>query len=108
MTLVEVILASALLLLVFGGIMSAFQTITTLIGSSKAQAGAVALANERMEYIRSLSYDSVGTVSGIPNGPIPQTRTKSLNGITYTERVLIGYIDDPKKTGSIETRNDTF
>lgn len=96
MTLVEVLLASALLLLVFGAVMSAFATITTLIGSSKAQVGAVALANERMEYIRSLPYDSVGTVSGIPNGPISQTRTKSLNGITYTERVLIVYIDDPK------------
>ncbi len=96
MTLVEVVFAAALLLLVFGAIMSAFQTITSLIGSSKAQAGAVALANEKMEYIRSLSYDSVGTISGIPNGPIPQTSSKSLNGIAYTERVLIEYIDDPK------------
>jgi hypothetical protein len=96
MTLVEVIFAAALMLLVFGGIFSALQTISTLIGSSKAQAGAVSLANEKMEYIRSLPYDSVGTISGIPNGPIPQTATKSLNGLTYTERVLITYIDDPK------------
>ncbi len=96
MTLIEVVFAAALMLLVFGGIFSALQTISTLIGSSKAQAGAVSLANERMEYIRSLPYDSVGTISGIPNGLIPQTATKTLNGVTYTERILIGYVDDPK------------
>lgn len=95
MTLVELLIAIALLMLVFGGILAAFQTILKLVGSSKAHAGALALANERMEYIRSLPYDSVGTVSGIPNGAIPQNATTSLNGITYAERVLIEYVDDP-------------
>ncbi len=95
MTLVELLVAIALLMLVFGGIFTAFQTILKLVGSSKAHAGALALANEKIEYIRSLPYDDVGTVSGIPNGAIPQTSTTTLNGIDYTERVLIEYIDDP-------------
>lgn len=95
MTLVEVLIAIGLLTLVFGGILAAFQVITQLIGSSKAQAGAVSLANEKMEYIRSLPYNDVGTISGIPNGPIPQTASTSLNGIAYQIRVLIEYIDDP-------------
>jgi len=61
MTLVEVLVAIGLLALVFGALIVVFETITTLIGGAKAQAGAIALANREMEYIRSLSYDKVGT-----------------------------------------------
>ena len=96
MSLIEVMIAVAVLLLVFGGLISAFRTVLTLVGSAKAQAGAVSLANERMEYIRSLSYDAVGTISGIPSGLIPPLATTSLNGIAYSERILIEYVDDPK------------
>jgi type II secretory pathway pseudopilin PulG len=96
MTLVELLVAIALLMLVFGGILTAFQTILKLVGSSKAQAGALSLVNERIEYLRSLPYDQVGTVSGIPNGAIPQNATTSLNGIEYAERVLIEYVDAPE------------
>jgi type II secretory pathway pseudopilin PulG len=96
MTLVEVVFASALMLIVFGAIFTSFEITTKLIGSSKAHAGALALANQKLEYIRSLQYDDVGTVSGIPNGLIPQTSTVNLNGVAYTERVLIEYVDDPK------------
>jgi hypothetical protein len=46
-----------------------------------------------MEYIRSLPYDSVGTIGGIPSGVIPQNATTTLNGILYHERVLIANID---------------
>lgn len=95
MTLVELLMAVGLLMLVFGGLFSSFQIITTLIGSSKAQSGALALANEKIEYIRSLPYDDVGTLNGIPHGPIPQTSTTTLNGVLYSERVLIEYIDAP-------------
>ena len=96
MTLVEVLIAVALLLLVFGGLLTAFQTILKLVGSSKAHAGALSLVNERIEYIRSLPYDLVGTVSGIPNGAIPQYAATTLNGVEYAERVLIEYVDAPQ------------
>lgn len=95
MTLVEVIFAIAVLLLVFGGVMVSFQFMVSLIGSSKAQAGGLSLANEKMEYIRSLPYDDVGTIGGIPDGPILQLSTSTLNGFVYTERVLIEYVDSP-------------
>lgn len=96
MTLVEVIVAVGLLALVFGALFAAFQQVMTIVSSSKMQTGALALSNDRLEYIRSLAYDQVGTVSGIPSGTIPQTRTLTLNGVSYTERVLIEYVDDPK------------
>ncbi len=54
MTLVELLIAIGLLMLVFSGIFAAFQVTLKIVGSSKAHAGALSLANERMEYIRSL------------------------------------------------------
>lgn len=96
MTLVELLVAIGLVTLIFGGLIGSFQFMMTLVGSSKAHAGALALANERMEYIRSLAYDDVGTVGGIPDGPIPQNSTTTLNGVAYNERVLISYVDAPQ------------
>ena len=95
MSIVEVIIAIAIMALVFGGLLAFFQTAVKLIGSSKSRAGAVALANERLEYLRSLPYASVGTLNGIPAGNIPQNSTTTLNGVTYNERILIEYFDSP-------------
>jgi hypothetical protein len=67
-----------------------------LLGRSKAEAGALALATEQLEYVRSLPYDSVGTVGGIPNGLIPQNATTTLNGIAYNQRIVVEYVDAPE------------
>lgn len=96
MTLVELLIAIGLITIVFGGLFGTFQFMLTLINSSKAQAGALALANEKIEYIRSLEYDDIGTVGGIPEGLLAQNSTTTLNGIEYTERLLIQYVDAPE------------
>lgn len=95
-TFIELLVAVAVVTLFFGGLIVSLQYALKLIANSKAAAGAHALANERLEYIRSLDYNDVGTVSGIPNGPIPQNATTTLNGIVYTERVLVQYVDAPE------------
>jgi type II secretory pathway pseudopilin PulG len=96
MTLVELLIAIGLVMLIFGGIIGSFQFMLALVGSSKAHAGALALANEKMEYLRSLPYAAVGTVGGIPSGLVEPNSTTTINGITYQERVLIEYIDAPQ------------
>lgn len=93
---VEVLVTAALVALVFGGLFASVRAMIALISDSKAKAGAVALATERLEYIRSLSYDAVGTVGAPPFGAIPQNRTVTLNDLTYTERIVIRYEDDPR------------
>ncbi len=91
---IELIVTAAIMALVFGGLFSAYETIISLIAESRMKSNALALVSERMEYIRSLSYNAVGTVSGVPSGLLPQTSTTSLNGVTYVERILVSYIDD--------------
>ena len=65
-----------------------------LIANSRANING-SLANDRMEYFRSLPYDDADTVAGIPSGIIPQNSTTTLNGIEFSERVLVEYVDDP-------------
>lgn len=91
---VEILIVSAVMLIVFGGLLISFRYSLELISHSRAKLTALTLTNDSMEYIRSLSYNAVGTVSGIPSGLIPQVSTTSLNGIVFTKRVLIEYIDD--------------
>lgn len=95
LTLVDTMVGIALMVLVFVGIYGAFQLTVDVVTNNKAQAGALALADQRMEYARSLAYAALGTVGGIPSGGIPQSESVSLNGISYIRRTYIEYDDDP-------------
>lgn len=94
-TLVELVIVIGIILTIFTALFGGLKFTLGLIAQSKTKLTATSLANTRMEYIRSLSYDAVGTVAGIPSGLIPQNRTVQLNNITFNERVLIEYVDDP-------------
>ncbi|HWO07461.1 MAG TPA: carboxypeptidase-like regulatory domain-containing protein [Candidatus Paceibacterota bacterium] len=94
-TLLDAVVGTGLMLVVFVGIVGAFRLTVQAVGNNSARAGAIALANERLEYIRSLPYDSIGTVGGIPAGALAQEENVVLNNITYTRRTFVGYEDDP-------------
>lgn len=94
-TLLDAVVSTALMLVVFMGIYGAFQLSIDVVTNNKSRAGAIALANERQEYIRSLNYDAVGTLGGIPSGTFPQVEVAPLNGISYTRSTTILYEDDP-------------
>ena len=94
-TLIEVLIGIFLLLIVFLGIVGGFELALKIVAQSKARVTAMSIANARMEEIRNLPYDSVGTIGGIPSGDIPQEETKIVNNIKFTVRTTIVYIDDP-------------
>ncbi len=93
-TLVEVVVVSAVMLIFFTGLISLVLYVIELVTDARARLSALSVATERIEFIRSLAYDSVGTVAGIPSGTIPQNRTVTLNGYQFNERVLIEFVDD--------------
>lgn len=95
MTLVGILITIAVATTIFMALYSAIEYSLRLSADSSARLAAMSLASERMEYFRSLSYNDVGTISGFPSGVIPQNRTITLNGIAFSERVLVDYIDDP-------------
>lgn len=95
-SLIESLIGTALMLLVFVSIFGVFNMGIKIVGKSKAKAGAIALTTERMELIRNLPYSEVGTLGGLVPGDIPQTESIVLNGIDYTRSVFVQYVDDPK------------
>ena len=95
LSLVEVVIVAAISTLVFGGLLMSFKYTFELINLSKAKLSALSVANDRMEFFRSLPYADVGVIAGFPAGTIPQNSTTSLNNIVFYERVLVDYVDDP-------------
>lgn len=91
----DAVVGTALMLVVFVGIAGAFRLAVMAVGNNKARAGAIALANERLEFIRSLSYNAVGTAGGIPAGALAQEESVEINDVSYTRRTFISYEDDP-------------
>lgn len=103
--LVDVIVGIALMLILFlslFGVMRASLMLSTL---AKAKAAAVELASTQMEYLRGLSYDSLGTAGGIPAGGVPQTATTTIDGISYVIRTFVQYKDDPADGSGIQDTN---
>ncbi len=96
MSFMDVIVGVALVLIVFLALFGLLRASLLISSSAKAKAGATAVATTQMEYMRSLPYDSVGTVGGIPAGPVAQYATTTLNGIPYAVRTLVEYVDDAK------------
>ncbi|HQU07845.1 MAG: hypothetical protein B7X04_02130 [Parcubacteria group bacterium 21-54-25] len=95
MGLIDVIVGSALVLIVFLALMGVLRASILLSALAKANAGATSLADSQMEYLRGLTYDNLGTVGGIPAGPVPQATTTVMDSTAYTIQTYIQYIDDP-------------
>jgi hypothetical protein len=65
------------------------------IQDAKNRLGALSVANERMEIVRNLKYDNIGTVGGTISGNIPQDQDISENTKHYHIHTQVSYVDDP-------------
>lgn len=95
MSFIDVLVGCALMLTVFLALTALLRASLVISSISKSKTIATAVAGSQMEYIRSLSYERVGTVGGIPPGEIPQYATTTSNGIAFLTRTYIEYADDP-------------
>lgn len=94
-TLLESLLAIAVLALVAQAIYSF--TRQTIAGARATQAWSLAssIATEQLELIRNTHYENVGTVGGLPAGVFPQTQTISRGNIAFTVHTVVKEFDDP-------------
>jgi hypothetical protein len=83
------------MLVVFLALFGVLRASLVLATLAKAKAAGAEVAISQMEYLRGLSYDSLGTVGGIPAGAVPQTATTTVDGIPYATRTYIEYYDSP-------------
>ncbi len=62
---------------------------------AKNRLGAVAAANEKMEIIRNLNYNDIGTTTGEISGNIPSEEDVAENASQYQIATNVEYVDDP-------------
>jgi len=93
-TLVDVLVGTFLLLLVFLGIFGAYRLGLKVVGQSKNRNVAISIAEGEMEKIRSLPYTDVGVVGDFPDGVLQQTEIKTINGVDYTIETRVDYVVD--------------
>ena len=93
-SLVEVLIGTFLILLVFLGIFGIFHLALKITHQSSARITATALANQQIEIIRALPYESVGVVGGFPEGILEATITTKVNNIEYTIETRVDFIVD--------------
>jgi len=93
-TLVETIVASAVLVTLFLSVSIIVQVAVRSIGDARLRSDATQLAEVRLEMARNLPYDSVGTVGGIPPGSLQASEAVTVNGMQYTVETAVLYIDD--------------
>ncbi len=94
LTLIEVLLATVIIGIIAVGASNLFLLSMRSSQEAERRVVAIALANERMEMIRNLPYENVGTIGGIPSGAIAQAETITRNSINYEVKTEVRYVDD--------------
>lgn len=94
-SLIETLVALAVLSIFFAAIVVIFNFVTNLVGEARIRTLASALAAEKMEVIRNLDYELIGTQGGIPPGALLQNELITHNGREFLVKTNVVYIDDP-------------
>lgn len=114
------LIESLVLLFIFAVVSMVFMQVymvgSRIILDSKNRLGAVALANQKMEIIRSIEYEDIGTktwngsmwVYGIPGGNLLQEEDVSINTRQYHVSTFVQYVDDAFDGKSGGSPNDTI
>lgn len=96
-TLIEVVIDFGILALITVAVLGAYSASLKSIDLAKAKIAAVALANEKMEFLRNLPYDDLATEHGAiyPPGSILDDEEVTRKGIRFTVKTEISPVDDP-------------
>lgn len=76
-------------------VIAVFQNGFLSLAHSRSRVVALEIANDQLEIIRNMPYDSIGTTSGWPTGDLPSTQTVSRSDQSFTVTIRVDYIDDP-------------
>ncbi len=93
-TLIEAVLFLFLFTVITLAFYQTWAAATKHIVNVKNRLGAVAVANQQIEIVRSIIFDDIGTTTGIPVGTLSEYQTLSVNNSQYTVHTLVQFVDD--------------
>lgn len=93
-SLMEVMISLAIISILISGVFGLILLSIRITEENKYAVEAINIANQRMERIRNMPYNQVGTVGGTIPGPIPQMETVVRNG-SFDVYTYILFYDDP-------------
>lgn len=91
----DLLITLAILVILTPALLSLVMSSYLLLSFTRARLTAKHLAQEKIELIRNLPYNQVGTSGGIPAGPLAQFENIVRNGLNYQVYSSVVYIDDP-------------
>lgn len=96
-TLVEALVDFTIVSLIALAVLASYSASFRAIRAAKTKIASVALANEKMEELRNMPYDSLATEHGpiYPPGNLLDSQTINQNDSTFSVATVISYVDDP-------------
>ena len=108
-TLVEILVGTSLILIVFLGIFGAYQLGLKMVSQSKNKIVVTSIANGEIEKIRDLTYEKIGIINGTlptPTGILEAESTSTINNVDYKiERKIKYIVDEADGTGAQDSCN---
>ncbi len=95
-TLFELIIGVALISVIAVSVLGLSATLVSSARYSKLKAVALSLSTNKMEYLKSLPYDSLAVSGGsiVATSYLPATEDQTIDGFVYTVRTDIDYVDE--------------
>lgn len=93
-TLVETLVGVFLLAILAMGIYGSYAFGIKVSTQNRLRVQATAVGERRIEAIKAMDYEDIGTSGNVPNGYVPKTETETIDTNTFTTKVKITYIDD--------------
>lgn len=95
-TLVELTVSMVIISIVVVSFFGLFISLVRSTVIAKRRAVASTLATNQMEYLKSLPYDALAVQGGsiVATTLLPASQTKTINGVKYTIKTSISYVDD--------------
>ncbi|MDB5239228.1 MAG: hypothetical protein JWO00_563 [Candidatus Parcubacteria bacterium] len=103
-TLVEIVVGTAVFLVVAISAYNAYVALIRLANASQARILGVELADEQFEIIRNMPYVNVGLTDGIPLGVLPRNQTVTRGGFTFNIGLVVRSLDLSTSTVQASTK----
>jgi len=93
-TLIEVLISLLIITLLTIGLYGLIELSIRVTADNSYIVEATEIANQKMEQIRNMAYDDVGTLTGSPRGSIEEHETINRGGV-YDVHTIVIFYDDP-------------